>query len=299
MAFHIKRRRPIDRELQRLARNEFETALEELNQTEPDDDAIHEARKCVKKLRSLLRLVEPALDDFSEQNEQLRAAGHELAALRDVDASAETVAMLRGRYPTVITKRLATELVDELQRRGRHIDARAPRMVTRAADILENARKRVLEGIKDAARLDVLRKGATKSYRRARKAMENLTVEADAAQFHLLRRRVKNHWYQMRILESVHRTPHERARNLKHLDTCLGDDHNLALLRTTLLANPPQDQTAEANAVVLGCIAKRQASLRTRALKISHRLFHRPPRKFKRSVALWCRNAHQAAAPRA
>ena len=45
MAFHIRNGRSIERELGRLARDEFRTALEQLGESHPDEEAIHDARK--------------------------------------------------------------------------------------------------------------------------------------------------------------------------------------------------------------------------------------------------------------
>jgi hypothetical protein len=47
----------------------------------------------------------------------------------------------------------------------------------------------------------------------------------------------------------------------------LGDDHNLVLLRTTILDAPGRYGDECATAVVLGCVEKYHATLRRRALK--------------------------------
>src|SRR5262250_2918500 len=73
---------------------------------------------------------------------------------------------------------------------------------------------------------------------------------------------------QMRLLERIHSTPRDRTRKLKRLEKWLGDDHNLALLRTTLLHTHDRD-IAQAKATMLGCIVERQTVLRGRALEAS------------------------------
>ena len=112
-------------------------------------------------------------------------------------------------------------------------------------------------------------------------------MDSDATQFHAWRRRVKDHAYHVRLFESLHPTPRARARNLKRLETWLGDDHNLALLRAAILGVPDTFGEARTTALVLGCIVKAQASLRQKALTLGRRLFGRKPAQFRRAVAEW------------
>jgi hypothetical protein len=111
--------------------------------------------------------------------------------------------------------------------------------------------------------------------------MKQLDIDSDAAQFHLWRRRVKDHWYHMRLMAARHPTARSRARRLKELERWLGSEHNLAILRTTILAAPAQFGDARTTDLVLGCIIKYQKWLRERALKLGRRLLARQPR------ALW------------
>src|SRR5262249_50856943 len=136
MAFHIKRQRPIAPELRRLARKEFRNTLEQLDANEPDEDAVHEARKSLKKIRAVLRLVEPEVEGYGEQNEQLRIAAHALAALRDADVTAETIEKLHRHYPTLISGHVATVLTKNVRRRSRSVQARAPRLLGRSRRIV-------------------------------------------------------------------------------------------------------------------------------------------------------------------
>jgi hypothetical protein len=126
-----------------------------------------------------------------------------------------------------------------------------------------------------------------RGYTRARKALKDLGLDSDTARFHLWRRRLKDHWYQARLFEGLHPTPRSRARALKQLEKLLGDDHNLSMLRGIILAAPERYGDARSTALVLGCITKSQTMLRTRALKLGHRVFEERPQEFKRGVAKW------------
>ena len=90
-----------------------------------------------------------------------------------------------------------------------------------------------------------MREGAKRGYRRARQEMENVAAEPEDLRFHAWRRRVKDHWYQMRLIEGLNGRAHARVRQLNQLQTWLGDDHNLVVLRDAILGRPPGSATSE------------------------------------------------------
>src|SRR5687768_8559010 len=102
MAFKLARRGAFPRQLRRIVRKELEAATAELGHgDENQQEAVHEARKSVKKVRAVLRLLRSPLDDaYDAENERLRNAAHALASLRDADATLDTLRALHGQYPT-------------------------------------------------------------------------------------------------------------------------------------------------------------------------------------------------------
>lgn len=81
-------------ELRRCAREQLDDAAGELRGTAGADPvtAIHEARKDLKKARSLLRLARPCLpaDAYRGENARLRDIARALAGTRDADVLAQT-----------------------------------------------------------------------------------------------------------------------------------------------------------------------------------------------------------------
>jgi hypothetical protein len=90
----------------------------------------------------------------------------------------------------------------------------------------------------------------------------------DDSVFHLWRRRTKDHWYQMRMLDGLSKTARARARR-------------------AVEADPKRFGDARTIAVVLGCLEKSRLGLRKRSLKLGARLFVRPPGKFLPAVEGW------------
>src|SRR5271157_5353894 len=78
--------------IKRVIEEELEAAAAQLcrKSIARRDEAIHEARKSVKKIRAALRLVEDDLPVlFNRENRRLRDAGRKLATFRDAAASIE------------------------------------------------------------------------------------------------------------------------------------------------------------------------------------------------------------------
>src|SRR5438309_290620 len=83
MAFRFKRRESIAAGFARIAAEQIDDAVAALE--ESSDEGVHEARKCIKRLRGLLRLFRRALPEgtYDRENDALRTAGRRLASLRD------------------------------------------------------------------------------------------------------------------------------------------------------------------------------------------------------------------------
>ena len=267
-------------------RKEFRTAQQDLRDS--DEHAIHEARKSVKKTRAILRLLQTSLGSaYDSENTRLRRAARSLSALRDLDAMTETLRSLQDRHSTVLTASIIRPVTRGLRGRTRHVRSRASLLVSKAKSALDKSDRSAPDRVRSAARFSAVRDGVAHGYRRARKAMQQVTAESNDADVHAWRRKVKDHWYHVRLFEGLHATPRARARRLRQLERWLGDDHDLAFLKTTILHRPDHFGDARATATVLGCIAKDQASLRRRALALGHRLFADKSRQFPQSLKAW------------
>src|SRR5262245_30963224 len=82
------------------------------------DDAIHDARTSLKKIRALLRLVRDDIngDAFSQENICFRDAGRHLSAVRDAAVIPETFDKLVDHFSAQLTAEAFTELRKVLRR---------------------------------------------------------------------------------------------------------------------------------------------------------------------------------------
>ena len=91
MAFALKREESVPKGWTRLSKKCVKKALRLCEKS--DLESIHSARKEIKKLRALLRLVECNIGkkSFKNVNEHLRKAARRLSAARDAQVQLETL----------------------------------------------------------------------------------------------------------------------------------------------------------------------------------------------------------------
>jgi CHAD domain-containing protein len=245
--------------VRRVAHEQLGTAATGLE--EPDDpvEAVHDARKRLKKTRSLLRIARPAMrrDAFRAYSRELRDQGRALSGTRDADVMVETVDAL-AEHNTRRVKRAHFMAV-----RGRFVAGAAGELPDHRVDMLAGGVERwPLGGIS----ADTLVEALTTTYRRGRKAAAKPPTTEN---LHEWRKRVKDLWYQARLL-SIKRL----ARDAKALSKLLGDDHDLATLSAELPEADPLQPL----------IADRRAELQKQARKRGERLYEDPPKAFRKRV---------------
>src|SRR5882672_5232358 len=109
MSFGLKREASIAQEVRRLVLKQLETAISELRSIgDPEsDEAIHDARRRVKKIRAVIRLVKPALDkSYRVVDKHLRDVNRLLAPVADGQGIIATLNALEHRYRKALPKRV-------------------------------------------------------------------------------------------------------------------------------------------------------------------------------------------------
>jgi CHAD domain-containing protein len=86
MSFELRREQSLRKNLRRMVRKQLDYALEQLSEDHkgPRDEAVHEARKCFKKIRAVLRLVRPEIGEKTYRMGDLLGDDHDLAVLRQM-----------------------------------------------------------------------------------------------------------------------------------------------------------------------------------------------------------------------
>ena len=139
----------------------------------------------------------------------------------------------------------------------------------------------------DGDGFDVLEDGLRSSYARGRDASADLADHPDAEELHELRKRVKDHWYHVRLLREVWPPVMTAwAGEARCLSEQLGDDHDLSVLAGVLSGEGP-DLLGEDRPVVLGTIEERRGELLAGIRAGVGRIYADKPGAFTRRMARW------------
>ena len=116
MAYRLKSKESVPEGIRRVVKEEFDAGLQQLNgkSRANRDEAVHEARKSVKKIRAVLRLMRPELNGaYATETNRLRTVGRKLSEFRDAVAIVETFDALRKKYRDHLRK----HSLDSIRRR--------------------------------------------------------------------------------------------------------------------------------------------------------------------------------------
>jgi CHAD domain-containing protein len=294
MPYRLKASESVPEGIRRIVIEEIDSATEQLSRSNSKnrDEAIHEARKSVKKIRGALRLVEPGLGDtYRKENRRLRDLGRQLSQFRDAAAIIETFDGVIKKYKDSLQENTLASIQRGLDKSKRETEQNLDidKVVKGAIATLGSVRKRVNTWPLEANGFRAITPGLKATFRRGRKIMAVAQKDPRPENYHEWRKRVKDHWYHVRLLENVWTEmmqAHEAS--LKNLETWLGDDHNLVVLRDKL-ASKPEDYGGEKDMQLFLALADQyQKELREKSVSLGQRVYEEKPRQFTRNMEkLW------------
>jgi CHAD domain-containing protein len=293
MAYRLKRDESVIRGLKRVVREEIESAAAQLSgeMKTSRDEAIHEARKSIKKVRALLRLMSGEFGAaYARENARLRDIARRLSQFRDAFAIIETFDDLTNKFKDQSVNKLhsvRSGLAKRMKEAGREEEVVI--VIHDAAAALGKAARRVKTWPMQRDGYAAIGPGLEETYRGGRKALATVLKDPRPENYHELRKRIKDHWYHMRLLEGLWTgmmSAYEK--NLKALETWLGNDHNLAVLRETIVAEPVFYGKKKEVGLTLELIDEHQKELRHRAVSLAQRIYDEKPGEFTRRMGdLW------------
>lgn len=277
----LHRRKPLARELRRIARGQIDSACRVLESNEDPRRVVHEARKSLKKLRAILKLVAPEFGRRHYQAEKrvFQDAARLLAPLRDAEVRATTLdALIKGAG---LAREDFAEIRGEFEAATNRFARSAARPKHRAVKILRLARPHVSRWPLDQIQWKDLAKEIKRSYRKGRKALRAYQQEPGPEAFHAWRKRAKELWYHLRITENY--LPGAFAKVISQCDKIgelAGNAHDLTVLHETLATRKTRAQTA----LLLGEIDMRMPGLYRDAVENGVRLYAEKPRDFAKRM---------------
>jgi CHAD domain-containing protein len=292
MSYRLDPAIPMSEALRRVAFAELDLAHGSLATPPERHSGVHNARKCLKRLRSLLLLARPGMPEpaFTTLTERLGTIARGLAAARDAQALIDAIDKLDRETPSGPGQGPIHSLRAWLQKR-RHA---AEQNLERSA--ASDAMRGLLELRPTFAGLAVypddfrsLADGLRRCYRSTRKSFQHAFATDRDEDLHEWRKGVQHHWRQMQLLAPC--WPSEltaRVEAARSLSQLLGDDHDISML-CRLVSTPTMtfgspDETAD----FLKRCRKRQKALRKEAGTQGELLFAERSRPFaERIEAYW------------
>jgi CHAD domain-containing protein len=261
--------------------------LQRLERKRVSDEDVHEARKSLKKARASMRLLRPALKAATYQglNTALRDAARPLSAARDSKVLLDTLRTLTDRFGEPARALRLQGLKHLLNERRAHVT----RDVLRANGTALGHSRRLLRESRttlDRSRVprddwNTIGAGFKRVYAGGRRALAAARTTQQPDDFHEWRKQVKYLRYQLEVLEPL--WPGmigELADQVHKLADYLGDEHDLSVLRDTVLANQTVFRDDATQSALLALIDRCQSELREKALLLGSRLYEEKPQAF-------------------
>jgi CHAD domain-containing protein len=233
-AFRLSPGEPVPDEVRRVARGRIDHAIDELrgHTDSTREEAVHEARKDMKKLRALLRLVRSELGEhvYASENACFRDTARQLAGVRDADVMLATLSGLEERYGEL--PGAANRLRPALVAHRFHLSAASLTPASKAAvETLGEARERVDDWPLETDGFEAFEVGLRRIYRRGRRGLREAQKLGSAEHMHEWRKRVKDHWYHVLLLQESWKPVLSALADEAHdLSDRLGDEHDLTVL---------------------------------------------------------------------
>jgi CHAD domain-containing protein len=293
LSFQFKVNRSTAKNVRRLARKQMDLALEAL-ESPNREEAVHEVRRRLKKLRALLGLVRPGLDGktYRQEKDCLRDAGRLLREVRDAQALIGALDKLTARFAEEVPLQPFMDVHEGLQAHQQIVFGQTleeENALEKVAEALHAARRRLKHWRPGRRGWSVLGAGLKQCFKRAAQAFTTASAEPTVENLHECRKQAKRLWNQLRLLRPINpEKVQELADQAKALTDNLGDDHDLALLHQILAEDGAAFGNRTGVRKVASLIVQRRTELQRAALEVGGPLFQEKPRKWvKRLGSYW------------
>lgn len=295
MSYLFTRMESVQAGVRRIAKEQIADGIDKIaDETISAGEAIHQVRKTCKKLRGLIRLVRPSLGGtYKRENRRFRDIARTLSDLRDAETVIETFDWILDLSGEDSRKQLTT-VRDALVKRKKAVWGSSDS----ARSLLEDAGHAMAAAASDVddwklsdGDFDAIRGGLSKTYRRARSALDTVRKHSGVRtdENHEWRKRVKYHWYHLRLLGDVWPAISEPWTTEAHrLSRLLGAEHDCAVLREVVTGELLPDIEKGAASDLLRMISQRRDSLVDESIAVGTRLCaERPKALVRRMNAYW------------
>lgn len=245
---------------------------------------VHAARKSLRRFRSTLRLVRPALGEraYGRAATPTRDLGRRLSVPRDADVMAKTVRSLIDAAPGAPSMEAVARELSARWEAEREVIVADSWLISAAPKTLFTIHHELGDWKLGALEWAALLEGVVRSYRRARNAFGVARQRGTPEALHEARKRAKDLRHQLELLRDVWEPMMTgQATGARELTETIGALRDLDLLRATLAGGDVDPLGAAALEVDVDAQA---APLHDRVIAIGTRLYAETPAAMERRV---------------
>jgi CHAD domain-containing protein len=291
MGFRLKLREPLPVGLKRVFREQIESALELCRHPAKQRGVtVHEVRKHLKKLRAAMRLAIPEVgkNRHTREDRCVRKIGRLVSDLRDAQVRLQTLIQLRDDTAKGPEDSPFPRLEELLSLERESFSAAFAGWQKQAIPQLERVEARLLKWPLDGLTWKQVCGAVAKIYKRGQRGLARTIDDPDPEDFHAWRKRVKDLWYQLRILQPLNRVVlTEMAHDAEVLGELLGREHDLHFLWARLEKESSDEALCDELAQLEKLIRKRGKRLRTNALELGRRFYAEPAKAFAKRISIF------------
>jgi len=291
MGFRLKLREPLPDGLKRVFREQIESALELCRHPAKQRGVtVHEVRKHLKKLRAAMRLAIPEVgkNRHTREDRCVRKIGRLVSDLRDAQVRLQTLIQLRDDTAKGPEDSPFLRIEELLSLERESFSAAFAGWQQQAIPQLERVEARLLKWPLEGLTWKQICGAVGKIYKRGQRGLAKTIDDPEPENFHAWRKRVKDIWYQLRILQPLNRMVlTEMARDAEVLGELLGREHDLNFLWARLETEKGDEALRDELAQLETLIRKRGKRLRTNALELGRRFYAEPAKAFAKRISIF------------
>jgi hypothetical protein len=291
MGFRLKLREPLPEGLKRVFHEQIQSALQLcLHPAKERGVTVHEVRKHLKKLRAAMRLAvgEIGKNRHAREDRGVREIGRLVSDLRDAQVRLQTLIHLREETAKGSGENRFVRIEELLSLERESFSAAFAGWQKQAIPKLEHVGERLSKWPVAGITWKQICGAVGKIYKRGQRGLAKTIKKPIPENFHAWRKRVKDLWYQLRILQPLNRVVlEEMAHEAEILGELLGREHDFHFLLGRLEKESGDEALRDELTDLQKLISKRGKRLRRDALELGRRFYAEPAKAFAKRISIF------------
>ena len=291
MGFRLKLREPLPDGLKRVFCEQIESALKLCRHPAKQRGVtVHEVRKHLKKLRAAMRLAVGAVgkNQHACEDRCVRKIGRLVSDLRDAQVRMQTLVQLRDETAKRPKDNPFPRIEELLSLERESFSAAFAGWQKQAIPQLERVEARLLKWPLEDLTWKQICGAVAKIYKRGQRGLAKTICDSEPENFHAWRKRVKDLWYQLRILQPLNRVVLEKiAADAEILGELLGREHDFDFLLARLENESGEEALRDELMQLQKLIRKRGRRLCRDALELGRRFYAEPSKAFAKRISIF------------